>query len=214
MSSPSNRKNYKGGKAMKKSLSLMALIPIFLTCMACSETAEEWNKKARNAYSAKNSDEAIECYKRAIAIDPNNVKAHYFLGWVYESRGMLDEAIFEYKKGIVIKPNGKVLHNSLGGIYLGKGMIDEAISEFKKTIAINSDFAVAHYNLGIAYRKKGQHTLADEHLYQAGFLAFVQGNRKVALKVYRGLEEIKSEELTQDLNKLLSPLIESESGEK
>jgi len=199
---------------MKKSISIIMLVLIFVAGISCTETAEKWNKKAANAYSAKNYDEAIRCYKKAIAIDNDNFKAHYLLGWVYESKGMLDEAIFEYKKAIAIKPNKKGVHSMLGKTYLAKGMVDEAIFECKKAITIDPDFADAHYNLGIAYRKQGQNTLADEHLYEAGFLAFIQSNRKVALKVYRSLEKIEAEKLSQELYELLPPLIGSESKEK
>ena len=142
-------------QAMKKSLSIVVVILIFMTCMACTETAEKWIKKGENAYSTKNSDEAIECYKKAKAIDPDNGKPYYFLGWIYKSEGMLDEAISEFKKAIVIDPNNKNLHNLLGETYHAKGMWDEAISEYKKAIAIDPNNKNLHNLLGETYLAKG-----------------------------------------------------------
>ena len=170
---------------MRKSKLLILLALLFVTFMTCTETeenwtAEKWNKKAAKAYSTKSYDEAIKCYKKALAVDPNNVKSHCFLGWIYETKDMFDEAILEYKKAL----------------------------------AINPDCMKAHYNLGVVYGKQGQNTLAANHLYEAGFLAFMQGKEKVALKAYRSLEGIGPQKRAQDLYELLAPLIESDSKEK
>jgi len=199
---------------MKKIISVIMLFLIFMVDMSCTKTAEKWNRKAVNALSTKNFDEAISCYKKAITIDNNNFKAHYFLAGIYKWKGMLDEAIFEYKKAISIKPNQKGLHNMLGETYLEKGIVNEAIFEFKKSINIDPNFAIAHFNLGIAYKKQGQNKLADKYLYDAGFLALIQGNRKVALKVYKSLDKIEEEKLAKELYDLLVPLIGYESKER
>ena len=199
---------------MKKSILLIVVILIFVIGgMACTETPQKWIERGGKALFAKNHDEALKCYKRALAIDPNSARAHLYLGWVYQIKGMVDEAISENKKAIGIAPNNKGFRNSLGSIYLKEGMLDEAISEFKKAIAIDPDYAAVHYKLGIAYGKKNQNTLAAHHLYEAGFLYISEGDNKAALKAYRGLEEIKAGERAQDLYKIVAPWL-NESREK
>ena len=89
-------------------------------------------------------------------------------------------------------------------------MIDEAITVAKKTLVLDPDSALGHYNLGIAYKKQNKRTAAAHHLYQAGLLAFVDSNPKLAVKSYRDLEEIGPTQTTQELYELLEPLLTPE----
>jgi tetratricopeptide (TPR) repeat protein len=116
---------------------------------------EKWFKKGVEAAKTNNYDEAIKCFKKAIAINPNNAPIHYNLGIIYYDRGMLDEAITEYKKAIALLPGYLDAHYNLGITYIDKGMLDEAIDAFKKTIDIAPKDAAAYCNLGIVYDKKG-----------------------------------------------------------
>jgi Tfp pilus assembly protein PilF len=43
-------------------------------------------------------DEALEACKKAVAIDPQNPEAHYYLGKVYLQEGMAKEAEEEFTK--------------------------------------------------------------------------------------------------------------------
>jgi hypothetical protein len=55
-------------------------------------------------------DEAITCYRQAIALDPKLAAAHNNLGLVFQSRGRLDEAIVCYRQAIarwVSVPTGR-----------------------------------------------------------------------------------------------------------
>jgi len=217
---------------MKKSISLIVIVLVFVTSMAWAEIVkdksdmgkdggvklktekiiqtdqkeeEEWFNKGVKAFNTKNYEEAIKCFKKAITINPNNERIHYNLGITYYEKGMLDEAIAEYKKGIAIKPNHIDAHYNLGVTYNEKEMFDEAIVEFNKIIAINPDSAAAHHNLGYAYLKKGLNSMAADHLYRAGLLHLEQGNGKWALQAYEDLKLTNSKELEQKLYEKLHP---------
>ena len=170
-----------------------------------TKKAEEWFQKGVEASKTNNYDEAIKCFKKAIAIDPNNAAIHYNLGITYYDKGMLDEAITEYKKTIAINPNYIDAHYNLGFTYMEKEMFDEAIVEFKKVIAIDFNSADAHHNLGYSYLKKGLNSMAADHLYRAGLLHLEQGNKVWAFKAYEDLKLTNSKELEQDLYKKLPP---------
>ncbi len=140
---------------MKKSILLIVLILVFTACMARLEKVkdekeenkisvredEEWFKKGYKAYAAKNYNYATEYFKKAIALNPNLVKAHYSLGLVYERKNMLDEAISEYKKALNINPDYPPAHYKLGHSLLKKGL--------------NSLGAEHLYKAGILFLKEG-----------------------------------------------------------
>jgi tetratricopeptide (TPR) repeat protein len=83
---------------------------------------KEWFEKGHKAIVAKNYDEAIACYKKAIEINPDNELAHFGLGFAYGKKGMYDKAVTEFKKTIKINPNNGYAHNKLGIASAKKGM--------------------------------------------------------------------------------------------
>jgi len=144
--------------------------------------------KGNQAFTLAQYSDAIEYYKRAIALDPTIAEVHYNLGMTYANMGMAEEAIAEYNKALVITPNDPEIHNNLGAVYLNKGMLGEAITECQKAITLNPELPAAHYNLGIINDRKGQKTLAADYFYTAGVIYLKEGDRKWALKAHKALK--------------------------
>jgi Flp pilus assembly protein TadD len=166
---------------------------------------EEWLHKGIDAFKAMNYEEAIKCFKKAIAINPNNEEIHYNLGIAYHDKGTLDEAITAFKKALALNPGYADAHYNLGITYDRKEMLDKAIVEFKEAIALESNSADTHHNLGYTYYKKGLNSMASDYLYQAALLHLEQGNKKWALKAYDDLKLTNSKELEQKLYEKLYP---------
>ncbi len=99
----------------------------------------------------KENSRAIDTYKQAVRINPDDAEAHYNLGVAYGDSGMYKEAIEEYKQAIRINPDYAEAHHDLGVIYGDFGMHKEAIEAFKQAIRIKPDYVEAHYNLGTIY---------------------------------------------------------------
>lgn len=71
-------------------------------------------------YSNNNIDKAIETYKRALAIKPDNENQHYYLANSYFKKSMNAEAKKEWNEVIRLKPNSKIAKNAQERIdYLG-----------------------------------------------------------------------------------------------
>jgi len=71
-------------------------------------------------YSNNNIDKAIETYKRALAIKPDNENQHYYLANSFFKKSMLAEAKKEWNEVIRLKPNSKIAKNAQERIdYLG-----------------------------------------------------------------------------------------------
>jgi tetratricopeptide (TPR) repeat protein len=63
-------------------------------------------------YSNNNIDKAIETYKRALAIKPDNENQHYYLANSFFKKGMHAEAKKEWSEVIRLKPNSKIAKNA------------------------------------------------------------------------------------------------------
>ena len=100
--------------------------------------------------------EAIECYKGALSLNPNDALAHSNMGVVYKDQGKLDAAIGEYKEALRLNPNLAEVHTNLGAAYQAQGKLDAAIGEHKEALRLNPNLALAHNNLGITYQAQGK----------------------------------------------------------
>ena len=100
--------------------------------------------------------EAMEHYRTAIQINPNQYEALYSLGTALVHQGQFDEAIENYHKAIQIKPDYCFALNGLGAALAAKGRFDEAIKNYYRAIQINPIYSDALNNLGAALAAKGQ----------------------------------------------------------
>ena len=65
-------------------------------------------------------DEAIEEFKKGIAINPHHVEAYYNLGSALAQKGQEDEAIIQYQKALELKPDYAEAHYNLGNALMQK----------------------------------------------------------------------------------------------
>ncbi len=63
-------------------------------------------------YSNNNIDKAIETYRRALSIKPDNENQHYYLANSYFKKSMTAEAKKEWNEVIRLKPNSKIAKNA------------------------------------------------------------------------------------------------------
>ena len=101
------------------------------------------------------ADQAIDYYRRAVALRPDYAEAHYNLGRLLVERGQLNEAIAHYEKAAAINPADAEAQNNLGVTLFGIGRADEAISHYQNALQIRPDYAEASCNLASALIAKG-----------------------------------------------------------
>src|SRR5262249_37690876 len=73
------------------------------------------------------ADEAIACYRKAIAIDPRSASVHYNLGASLYGKGKVDEAIACYRKAIALDPRHAEAHCNLGNALRRQGRLTESL---------------------------------------------------------------------------------------
>jgi len=96
---------------------------------------------------------AIEYYREAIRINPDDAAAHYNLGSALQNLERYDEAEEEYREAIRINPDLAEAHYNLGNLLKDLKRYAEAEKEYREAIRINPDLAEAHANLGILLLK-------------------------------------------------------------
>jgi|GEM_PF-6175053 tetratricopeptide (TPR) repeat protein len=161
--------------------------------------ADQWFNKGNTAYQENNYDEAVTCYKKAVALDPAFASAFYNLGIIYDARGMADEAISAYKQVLAIKPDYHTASTNLASAYTRKGMIDDAIAELKKALDRNDQLPHAHFLLAECYVKKDRTPQAADHYYKAGMLFTAGKDKAWAERSYAGLKKTDNLKLQKEL---------------
>ncbi len=90
---------------------------------------------------------AIEAYKQALRIDPDNVDVYYEMAHAYVNLGRYKDAIEVYKQAIRIDPDYVQAHFLLGFTYLMVGDRNSALNEYKILNELDIDLANKLFDL-------------------------------------------------------------------
>ncbi len=130
---------------------------------------------ARAAYVFENSgeiDRAIEAYREALKINPNNGHAHQRLGFLlYNAKQQFKEGLAETDQALRLDAKDGCAHYDLGMALLHQGRLEEAIAHLREAVRLLPDGFDRRYNpadmqcsLGEALAEKGQAKEAAEVL--------------------------------------------------
>jgi len=145
------------------------------------------------------TDEALECYDRAIEFDPEDALAYNNRGVFYASKGYYDIGIRDFDRAIELNHEFAEAYCGRGNAYDDKGEHDLAIRDYNKAIELKPEYALAYYNRGLAYYNKGEYDLAirdydmaielnpeyAEAYYNRGFAHEKKGFYKEAIRDFK-----------------------------
>ena len=123
--------------------------------LSVSNSVEAYNHLG-NALSAQGQfNEAIDTFKTALKIDPDNSGIWNNIGTCYQGQNDLDHAMLAYNKVLTINDTDLDANNNIASIYIQKQDYQKALYHLSKieTFA-DSDFEIA-INLGNVYRNLG-----------------------------------------------------------
>jgi len=135
-------------------------VVVMLTLTTCGEVApteeplsveEHYFRQGNEFIQAGELEKAVDEYKKALEIEPENVDALTNLGVVYYNLGRLDEAIDQYSKALAIAPDDADIHSNLAAAYVQTNQFDKALEEYQTAVTLNPDLAEAHFGLGVIY---------------------------------------------------------------
>ena len=79
-------------------------------------TAQDFFKQGNEAARLNKWDQAIAAYKKALALKPGYVEAHYNLGNAYAAEQETDEALKEYREVLRLRPDFPGVHMNIGAL--------------------------------------------------------------------------------------------------
>ena len=126
-------------------------------------SAEDWFSFGAEL-EAVEPGEALDAYRRALALDPGHADAHVNLGRLFQEQGRTPEAVLQYREALRLSPVHATAAFNLGTALEDLKKTSEAIAAYRQAVALDERFADAHYNLSRLYEKSGQRQSALRHL--------------------------------------------------
>jgi tetratricopeptide (TPR) repeat protein len=87
---------------------------------------------------------AVEAYKKALALDDNNSKAHYDIALAYGELGELEQALAEINRAVALDAGQSRYFYGRAWILLKSGRSAEAMGDFQKAADMGNLDAVAY----------------------------------------------------------------------
>jgi tetratricopeptide (TPR) repeat protein len=100
--------------------------------------------------------DAIEQYRKAIKLNPDDEDSHYNLGLALAKAGDSTGARKEYEEALRISPEHPEAHMNLGNLLAAERKFDEAISHFKMALQSTPEDPAIHNDLGNALARQGK----------------------------------------------------------
>ena len=141
------------------------------------------NISADKLYQYGDIDGAIEEFKKALAVDPENVNVHNSLGVCYGVQRMLDLAVDAFETAIRLDPTDVMATFNLGLARIKQGDQEKALELFLKAYELDGDNPEVAYQIGMCHREKGDTDLTITYLEKAA------GNSPKGAHIFRALGE-------------------------
>jgi hypothetical protein len=112
--------------------------------------------------------EAMEEYRRALRLDPEQADAHHFLGTAYRVSGKTALATQEFERAIALRPDHDGAIQDLAVIRFQQGRLAESVELLRRVLEFNPDDRQAMVNLGVGLMRLKRNAEAAEWFKKAG----------------------------------------------
>ena len=133
------------------------------------------NISGDNFYEEGKIPEAIDEFKRALELDPNNVNVRNSLGVCYGLQNRYDAAIAEFKQAVALDEEEYMALYNLGLIHLLVEQRDRALEFFLRADKINGDNYEVAFQTGKLYLERGNIDKSRPYLKRAADLEPTSG---------------------------------------
>lgn len=111
-------------------------------------------------------DKAADAYRSALALEEDNVFAHFGLGILFAEQGRYDQALEEYHTALELDPDSGHVLSNMGALYMKRGQITEAEDAYRRAIEADPYAPTPYYNLAVLKTREGEEEVAIE-LYES-----------------------------------------------
>jgi predicted O-linked N-acetylglucosamine transferase (SPINDLY family) len=118
--------------------------------------ADAWHLLGMVLHQAKQHEMAIECIKKALAIQEGNADFHANYGTVLRAAAKLDLAEASYRRALAIRPREADFHSNLGVVLMEQGKHEDAEKAYRQALTLAPNHLLALVNLGNWFRERGE----------------------------------------------------------
>lgn len=121
---------------------------------------DELYQQGRAALKSRQIDEALELFRRVLAVEPQHADSRESLASALFAKGDYAEAAEQFAALADQQPSQARFYINLGAVFNRLGEHKKAEESLRKALQRDHRSADAYYNLGITYRKTNQPNLA------------------------------------------------------
>ncbi|MGD9044961.1 MAG: tetratricopeptide repeat protein [Desulfobacterales bacterium] len=104
--------------------------------------ASYWFNKGALVSTYGNNKAAVQCFQKAIALDPNFSGAYFSQGVSYGQLGQYQKAIAQINRALKMEPQNGMYYYGRGRVYLLAGDKTKAMEDFKKAADLQDEDAL------------------------------------------------------------------------
>lgn len=113
-------------------------------------------------YYQWNQSAAETEFRKAIALEPENVNAHHWYEQMLMTAGRFNEAEQQLHAALDVDPRSPILRTNLAWLYEYEGRFPQAVQQVQEVLAENPNFLPAHYKLWYIFSAMGDQTRAAQ----------------------------------------------------
>ena len=132
-------------------------------------TTEEWFEIGQEHEEHERYEEAIDAYRKCLALSARCPEAYFNLGNVLREMGDADGAEQSFRMAAAQDPAFAPAWYNLADVQEQRGKLPEAIASLQTAITVLPEYADAHFNLAVFLEKAGRFADAQGH-----WLAYVE----------------------------------------
>jgi tetratricopeptide (TPR) repeat protein len=130
------------------------VVPANVQAMRAASTASElFARGVEMEEDPASQQEAIDCYRRVVELEPKHAAAHINLGTIYYNRREYKLSEEHYRLAVEADSRYALAHFDLGNVLDETGRTQDAIGEYRTALLLAPTYADAHYNLALAYER-------------------------------------------------------------
>jgi tetratricopeptide (TPR) repeat protein len=128
-----------------------------------TRSSQEWFELGQHYEEQERYEEAIDAYRKCLALSPRCPEAYFNLGNVLRELGDRDGAEQSFRMAIAQDPAFAPAWYNIADVQEQRGKLFEAIASLQAALTVSPEYADAHFNLAVFLEKAGRLTEAQAH---------------------------------------------------